>query len=513
MSRPASLLGQARAFARDFPRDQMPGGYLWDVVDYVPVIIDAGLTGRGGWPWGSDVLGGDPTGGILASFTSGDKLLIVAANNHWYEVDQTTGAAVDRGASDTIRQNPIQAGTTIVSFDSTGANVPQLITAPGGTFTPGRMDASAPHAPVGTYYKSMVVVGGTPSEPNVVRFSVPGAPTSAWDSLSNLVSRAPITGLAALRAVAIIFHAGTTERIRGSTPSHTGFTGDMITEPLFDRVGCTDPRSIAYWQDNCVFADEHGVHMTDGAVIRNIASQGSILYYWRMLYSGQVSLAACTFLDYYIITVRRNDGSATTLICDLNRRQWFRFANVYALSYVASTGGLGMERVWAGMAGTGRLARIGPTFFPVTTSSTLVYDADGRAVLPTFETGWSRMGREGRKRARFAYLSYDSRITALQRKGLGDGLQDPDEGPPFVPPDVLAAVTPVLEFGFITSPQDLNYTVMGGLPPTSQYTRYRLPISRGPYGVAFRVRQTQPTTVTRIFDLAVDAQGLEPSTL
>lgn len=516
MAKPTSLLGDARAFARDFPRDQMPRGYLWDVLDYVPMIIDAGLTGRGGWPWGSDVLGGDPVGGILGNFITGDKLLIAASNGRWYEVDQTTGAASNVGAAPALKQNPIQAGTSVVAFDGTGATVPQLITAPTAGAPPAfaPMHASAPKAPVGTYFRQYIVVGGTPGEENYIRFSVPGQPQTAWDALSNLPSRAPVTGLAALRAVGIVFHAGTTERIRGTTATHAGFEGDFNLEPLFDRVGCTDPRSIAYWQDNCIFADEHGVHITDGAVIRNLASQGGILYFWRLLYNGQVSLAACTFLDYYIITVRRNDGTATTLICDLNKRQWFRFANVYALSYIASTGGSGMERIWAGMAGTSRLARIGPTFFPATNGTGLIYDADSKPVLPVIETPWYRMGREGRKRSRFAYLSYDARTSApLGRKELPDGLLMPDEGPPLAPPDVLAAVTPVLEYGFVTSPSDLNYSVMGGLPPTTHYTRYRLPIWRAPYGVALRVRQTQPTTVTRIYDLAVDAQAMEPSTL
>jgi len=505
MAAPRSLLGQPHGFARDFPRDQMPSGYLWDVVDYVPLIIDAILTGRGGWAWGSDVMGGDALGGILGSFASGgDRLLIAASNNHWYEVDQNSPYGVnDRGACDTIIQNPIQAGTSVVSFDGAGLQVPQLISCPSGTLLIGRMDSGAPKAKVGTYWHQYVVVSGMPSEPHVIRFSLPGNPAGVWDSTSNLPSRAPVTGLAALRSVVIVFHAGTTERIRGTTPTHTGTEGDMALEPLFDRVGCTDPKTIASWQDNVLFADEHGVHVTDGAVIRNIASQGGILYFWRNLYALKVSLAACTFLDYYIITVRTASG-ATTLICDLNRRQWFRFANVYALSYVASTGGLGMERVWAGMYGTNRLARIGPTFFPATTSSGPIYDADGVAVLPVLETPWYRMGREGRKRSRFAYLSYDVRTTSLGAES---------SGPPLAPPEVLAAVAPVLEFSFLTGPSGLNYTVMGSLPPTTTYTRYRLPIWRAPYGVALRVRQTQPATVNRIYDLAVDSQALEPSTL
>jgi hypothetical protein len=73
---PTSLLGNARGFARDFPRDKMPSGYLWDIVDYVPLIIDAHLTGRGGWKYGSNVMTGDPETGIYAPFLTGDKLLV-----------------------------------------------------------------------------------------------------------------------------------------------------------------------------------------------------------------------------------------------------------------------------------------------------------------------------------------------------------------------------------------------------------------------------------------------------
>lgn len=481
----------------------MPPGYLWDVVDYVPLIIDAGLTGRGGWQWGSALMGGDALSGILGSFTSGDKLLVIGSDTQWYEVGQSSPYPVAaKGLSYQPRQPPIQATNMVVSFDGQAIGVPQLLTAPGGNLTINVMDAAtAPHAPFGTAYHEYIAVGGVPGSENVVYFSYPGQPAHAWDPLSNKPTARAITAMASTRSVILVFHAGAVSRIRGSTPPHSGASDDdLLEEGLFDRVGCTNPFTIAYWNDNVIFADEHGVHVSDGAVIRNLVSQGGILYYWRTLYQNLIQVAACTFLDYYLITVRRNDGTATTLICDLNKRQWFRFANLYANCYIASSGGTGMERVWAGMASTNRLARIGPCFFPVTAgSSTLVTDDDGKPVLPTFETPWYRMGREGHKRQRFGYLSYDARVTVAS------------DAPPPAPPELLATVAPVLSLGYVANPSDRVYTQAGNLPPTTRYSRYKLPIYRGSYGMAFQVKQLVPTTVTRVYDLAVEGWPLEPS--
>jgi len=515
------MLGAARAFARDFPRDRMPQGYLWDVTDYVPTLIDAGLTGRGAWIWGSTALGGDAEAGILATYSTGDRLMFSCADGHLWEInnmDTPPYTAVDRGPIARAKQNPVQLENTVIHFDGTGATVPKLITAPSApTAAPtlADMHSSAPKARYGIAWgkqQDYVVVGGVDSAPADVFFSPPGNPSGTWDANSVRGTTHNVTGLAALRAVIIVFHAGSTSRIRGSTPPFTGDGGnsDMNTEPLFERVGCTDAKSIAYWQDNVVFADEHGVHVTDGAVIRNLVSQGGILYYWRPLYQNKLSLAACTFLDYYIITVLRTDGISVTLICDLTKRQWFKFTNVPALSYVASPGAQGMERIWAGMQGMARLARIGPCFFPVLESA-LQQDANGVNVLPSFETPWYRLTAEGRKRIRFGYLSYDVRTpTAIVLEGeLDPELGTPEPPPP--PPQVLSELAPVLDVGYITTPQQTAYTSIGVLPGTTEYSRYRLPVGRLPYGVAFRVKQTSPSSATRVFDLGIEGQPIERS--
>lgn len=516
MGAPKSLLENARAFARDFPRDRMPAGYLWDVADYVPTIIDTTLTGRGGWRWGSSPMSGDAEAGIYAPYSNGDKLLVQTTNGRLYEVDTDLSAApavTDRGPLPRSKQNPVQLLDTVIHFDGFSSMTPRLITNPGSVPTIAGANAAHKFSPLGTIYKAMMVTGGAPGELDTLRFSVPGknlANADSFDANSFLSSSRAVTALAALRAVILVFHAGSVERVRGAIPPNSNGTGDMSTEPLFDRAGCLDPKSIAYWNDNCVFADEHGVHVTDGSVIRNLVSQGGILYFWRLLYEHKLTLAATTFLDYYVITVRRSDAvPPVTLICDLNKRQWFRFTNLDSLVYVASSGGSGMERVWAGLAGKARLARVGPCFYPDFSIGS-IQDDDGTPVLPAFETPWYRLSDEGRKRIRFGYLSYDVRVPP-EVAAMWRSEEFLESIPPPAPPEVLAAVAPVLDVGFITSPQDLNYQSMGGLPPTDRYTRYRLPLNKFPYGVAFRVKQTRVGSVTRIFDLAVEAMPAERS--
>jgi hypothetical protein len=486
MAQPLSLLQQARAFARDYPRDNMPKGYLWDVLDYVPLIVDAPLSGRGGWRWNSSPLGGDIEAGIYAQYVAGAKLLVQASDGHLYEIpDDGTYTAVDKGVVPRSRQNPIQVGDIVVHFDRDGLVVPTTITAPGGTTTIGSLDASAPKARYGTIYKTMIVAANAPGQEDVVRFSTPGSPTGAWDTNSFVRTSRPVSAIAALRSAVIIFHAGQVERIRGTIPPHGTETGDMFLEQLFDRIGCDEPQTIAYWNDNCIFADQHGVHMTDGAIVRNLASQGGISYYWRVLYTNKLSVAGQVFLDFYIITIRRDDGTDTTLVCDLNRRQWFRFTNIPAISYIASAGAPGIERLWAGLSGTSRLAAVSACFQP-TFTIVGVQDDNNVPVLPQFETPWYRMGQEGRKRQRFAYLSYDSRLPA--------GVTDQ-----------------AMQVEYIDSPELVAYTNAGRLPGTDRYRRYRVPVGRYPYGIAFRVKQITPMTALRVYDLAVDAQATERS--
>src|SRR5215813_1970584 len=134
MGAPSSLLQGARAFARDFARDAMPRGYLWDVLDYVPTFIDASLTGRGGWKWGTVDLGGTIESGILASYVAGDQLLFQTSAGRLIQVDANdiNGPIIsDRGPIVRALQNPVQRFDDVIWLDKTGASRPTLVRSTG----------------------------------------------------------------------------------------------------------------------------------------------------------------------------------------------------------------------------------------------------------------------------------------------------------------------------------------------------------------------------------------------
>lgn len=497
MASPLSLLDSPHAFARDFARDRMPKGYLWDMADFVPNLLDSELTGRGGWTWGSTAMGGKVIGGIYAPYKASDKLLVIADNGQLYDIQLSVpNTATAVGAVPLCAQNPVMHRDWVFTFDTSQAATPRVIKNAAGAVSISAMaHATAPKARYGTVYKDRLVVGNIPGEEQRVQFSYPGFilkddPNTGnpiamkWDPLGYMDSSLAITGIGAMRSMILVFHAGSVERIRGSIPPGTDIASDMFLEPLFDRAGCTDARSIAYWNDNCLFADERGIHLTDGSIVRNLVSQAGLLFFWRQLYQQKLTLSAATYLDYYICTVRRTDGIAVTLICDLNRRSMFRFTNVDATSFIQSVGA--QEKLWAGDGNAQRLAELSSCFFPVFGSGDIV-DADGEAVLPFFETPWMRVGKEGRKRIRHAYLSYD-----VQHSG---------------------APAPVIQVGFAETPIVTSYVTAGEVLPSVKYQRRKLAIGKQPYGISFRVKQVAPSAVTRIYDIGIEQEAKEPSAL
>src|SRR5262249_18774466 len=204
-------------------------------------------------------------------------------------------------------QNPVQLFEQTIWFSGTGASPPSIV---GPTGSPSAAPG-APNAKVGAVWRSYVVCGGAPGADDWLYFSPPANAATSWDATSKYETSGAISGLAALRSVILVFHPGSVERVRGTIPIHTGFTNaDIVVEPLFGQVGTTEPKTICYWNENIIFADEHGVHMTDGSAIRNLASQGGISYFWRPLYQNKQTISACIFLDYYVISVVRTDNVA-----------------------------------------------------------------------------------------------------------------------------------------------------------------------------------------------------------
>jgi hypothetical protein len=330
-----------------------------------------------------------------------------------------------------------------------------------------------------------VILGGPNADDSAVGFSKPGDPTVAWDALSLIRTSLTLTGLAAQRNQILAFHGGSVERIRGTTPpdsAATDPTGDMILDSLFDRAGCADARSISYWNDNVIFADARGVHITDGAIVRNMASQGGIESKWRRdvfedaSRGGMVTLAGGVFRNFYIITIRSSIGAPVTWICDIPTRKWTRIGNVNASAYAFSIGA--GERLFGADATPWRVMDLSSMFNP---DNTVVQtDGNGVNVLPVIETGWLRMTtRESWKRIWEFFLSYQA------TEAVDSGLT-------------------VLQVDAIPTPEETVYRDKGGFRHAAKYLRRKLLSFRGRYlGVDVRITQVRPTKDTRLYNMAV----------
>jgi len=565
MGAPIQLLGAARAFARDYARDAMPRGYLWDVVDFVPSMIDAPLQGRGKWYWGSVATGvGDVQSGIVCPFKEGTQILVQtmatlgggAANCLQLNENPTDTASstwTTRGPSVHSIQHPVWFSVggveQAVNFDAATGTVPELWRVSGA---PVKVNSAHKPGRVGTVWADALFYGGAPGEEDVIRWSMPGIDLTAagsFDANAFQPTSSRVTALQSMRSQLLVFHPSSVQRLRGGPLTNTAAGIDdsgMIFENLFERVGTAFPRTICMWNDQCIFLDEHGVNITDGATLRSLTSMGGISYFWRMAYDGVAHVSASTFLDYYIVSLRYdqtrppppllhegagdpalqeelealpmlaieprdgrvpvpplppdlpdvrppppdNSGGAyeITLVCDLNRKQWFRLSNIKCISMFAGAGSQQnyavMDKVYASITGTARLARLAPMFYP--NDGQPQVDDNGVNVLPRFETGWYRLSAEGRKRIRFAYLSYDARTF------------DTNTSP--------------VRVGYLVSQSfGKDYQQAGTLPNSTGYKRLRLPINKFPYGIAFYVEAVQQVGALRIYDIGVEAQSSERS--
>ena len=457
-------------------------------------------------------MSGTVWGGKHAAFTKGQKLLVWAGSTLYEHPLATPGAAVSRGTLfSTGQQNGIMLRDRVYFADASGLAVPKAVTFDGTNLAITSLPATAPKAKLVEVFKDRLIAAGDPANPQNVYFSnleskgsganedtAPFGPMRDWDVKSLIGTSRDVSALGPMAAQILVFHSKSIERIRGGIPPETNVDSDMSTDMFSDQMGCTDPASVCNWQENVLFANARGVHLTDGATIRSLTDQGSIGDFWRWVYSRKrtgTQVVCGVFLDFLIVTILTDyvpvGGSgqeAFTFICDLNERTWFRFSNFRTTCYIESE--LGGEEMWAGVSPENRLYRVGPTFYgnqdipEGLARTTLVdaIDADGKPVLPFIDLGWKRLGPEGVKRVRHIYVSHQTRMAS----GSGDVFDvqyNTDIGTELLFPAMISA---------------------GMLPTVTHYTRHRLKMGKRGYGVRLIVKQTAPTAVTRLYDVAVD---------
>lgn len=487
MARIEQILGPVRGFAQDYARESMPGGLVWTLLDLMPNVVGANLRSRNGWTTYANLppgVTGINGGGAFTTFSDGRYLLVVGSDFNLYEI--TPGSATNRGAACRMRQNAFAHRQAMIIPNGTGTAPGKMVTH-AGSWTIASLPSPAPYGKYGCTYKDRVVLAAPNTNETSVYFSKEGLPMT-WVVESVIGTSLPITGVASLRNAVLVFHEAMTERIRGDIPpdpANTDPTGNMLLEPFPTRVGCADARSISYWRDSVVWADERGVHMTDGAATTNLTEKGGMGLPWRSIFDlGVTSITGDCVGDFYIVTLRVNVGAPLngfdpgadpipgtsvnsenfiTLVCNIPARSWTRYSNFPVQFYIPTHGADDRERLYAG-TDTQAIADVTEALFPTYLSTSTGTDANGYAFRPVIETPWFAFA-SGRERVRNIYPSYE-----LDAIGAGQ---------PYIGVEIA---------DFLTSePVSQNYSLLNyTCPKHLGLKRSRIPIRREMEGIAFR---------------------------
>lgn len=319
-----------------------------------------------------------------------------------------------------------------------------------------------------------------------------------WDSFSYVKATHPVTGVAALTNMILIFSAGSCERLRGTAPPSATSSGDFTLEPAFGQ-GCSDPGSIVVYGDRVIWANEKGVFTSDGAAIKDLTESGGLKQYWSTLMASIYpsagtattpgTLAAGAYGKYYVISATPNGGSAMTMLCDLESGRWFFFSNMTVLMFAESQEAT--DQLFMAVPGSTSVGELSSCFTTAGRSNSGLTDANGTTIAPVLELPFYRMG-SGSVRFRDIFLG-----VSIDNTSGGAGS---------------------LLFDYVTQPDSpasayVNVTDDAGVPisqgATSGPAVCRVPLHVKGNGLGLRVRQSGGSRKTAFYELEAQFRVLE----
>ncbi len=478
-----SFLSDAVGEYQDRGRDDIPPNYAWSLRDLVPHILGATLRVRGHTTYNSQALPGAVESLVWAPYAAGGRLVAVTDTQAYDVPPAGTTATLIGSVPGPVRANALFYRNALY-VPSPGSAIHKIGYSPFGIAT---LPGSAPQGAQLTSYRDRLV--GSDATGTSLVFSKPGDPTAAWDSLSVIAVEAFISGLKAMRNQILVFHYDSVEFIRGTTPPDSTLsdqTGDMTRDILWSDRGCFDARSISSWQENVIFADASGVHITDGGQVRNMIEQGGMSRAWRSAFEEALvaGVNGTVYGNYYLCTVRVGGGSETWL-CDIPTRRWHRWSNIESAAFAVSTVGASSERLHATDHTTRRVLNLDYCLNPDKAGEAPKVDANGVNVLPVIETPWLRISRRvGLRRIYDVFLYY------LARRATDPG-------------------TDMVSIGYVTEPEDTTYEALTGFRQTAVSKRRKVPVFRELEGIAFRVAATQQIIDFRIHNVGLSLEAEE----
>ena len=490
MASPVQLPDAFAGMMQDVPRDRLPKNKAWNIVDYIPAILGAPIAERGGWAYASSALTDYDAsatyakGVFFAPFAGGSQLLAIDDHSHLLEITSIS-TGVDKGVAVAPKQIPLFFNKLVILPSPDGTTAPYKYD---GSAAPGALSATVANGQYGAVYGDRVWLGNVSGNTQRIFASAPSDPTT-WDLTDTWLDvSAPITAVAALPTVLLVFMEDHTARFRGTQPPPQ--EDISIDDPLF-QYGCIDARSVAVSGSYCVFANQEGVFLTNGTAFpTDITLACGIKQYWLSLLAGYSAstwtISSGWYGNYIVLTIMNGTTFVDGFIFDVRTSSVVRISNLDAAMMAPAIGV--QQELYVASRKHPRLYSLSSMFN--TPGSTFAKDGDGTAVLPVWETPFYDEGKSfGSQRWRNAYLEYD--------------LRDPGGQLP----------TMTLEVCF--SPEaGAPYTVLAPtLAATTQKTGMRVPIRQKSRGAGFKVTRQNASSDARIYSLAAEVYQREGSRL
>lgn len=248
-------------------------------------------------------------------------------------------------------------------------------------------------------------------------------------------------------------------------------------------IGLKDARGIAKYDNNVVFANTHGVYVTNGTAFDSITKKQDgtgIARRWQEQFSNTFGdydpdtwvITADTFLDFYVVSILNQFGDlVNTWMCHLPSQAWTRIGNWAPMMYTTSVG-LSEEMYFVSRS-SNQVATVSSIFSPGVLNKT---DSDGLAVEPTLQY---RMLGDGPavKAYGFGRLTYDMRDAAADNPTMAVSVAEGIEAPSFS----AVAESPLAE--------------------TTDATRKRFMIAKDSQAVNIKLVQTGASEKTELYSL------------
>jgi hypothetical protein len=475
--------------AQDFPRNNLPKGKAWNFVDFILESLGAPATERGGWTYAADPFTGVDGSATYAKavlhapFNAGAQLLVIDDNNKLIKIVSGANFLI-AGTPGIPVQNPFMHQQLVVIPSPNGSTAPQKYD--GATLA--ALGASAPAGKFGCVFINYTWLGGSSANPQRGYASDVGDPTTfvtVGVSASYLDVSFPIRGMAALPNVMLWFGDERTARIRGTTPPPD--TDMQIDDPVFN-YGTTDARSIAVNGSVACFANDQGVFLTNGTSFpEDLTKSCGVSKFWRDLCTGRTSswtIAGGWFGSNYIVSVMNGSTFVDCILFDTAKRSASRISNLKSMAFTEA-GSAGQE-LYAGSRATANVMKLSTMWTP---GSSYKNDADGAAVLGTWESPFFDTQKIGSQRWRDLYLMHD----------LRDAASD----------------VPIWTVAYCVSPEaGAAYTTLSRTAAaTTKKTTVRIPVAHKGRGLGFKLTRTNAASFARLYGLGATVYSREGSRL